>query len=145
MLNVYIFDLDGTIADFSHRRKYLTSPNKDYDKFYTDCMGDTPISHVITTMQLLYKAGAIILIVTGRRGEIKEDTQTWLEKYNVPYHELHMRPIGNRQLNFKVKEEMLTLILEKYSKEQIVAVFDDMSTVVEMWRTLGFEVFKITK
>lgn len=143
MDNVYIFDLDGTIADFSHRRQHLTKNPPDYEAFYTDCTNDAPIVHTITTIQLLHKAGAIILIVTGRRGEIKKETEKWLKKHNVPYHVLYMREIGDRRRDFEVKPEMLAKIHEKYSKEEIIAVFDDRPEMLVSWKSMGMKVFAI--
>ena len=31
-----VFDIDGVLADCSHRLKYIQGKDKDYDKFYSD-------------------------------------------------------------------------------------------------------------
>ena len=31
-----VFDIDGVLADCSHRLHYIQGENKDYDKFYSD-------------------------------------------------------------------------------------------------------------
>lgn len=31
-----VFDIDGVLADCSHRLKYIQGENKDYDKFYIE-------------------------------------------------------------------------------------------------------------
>jgi len=34
---IYIFDIDGTLADVSHRLHYITGETKDWDAFFAAC------------------------------------------------------------------------------------------------------------
>lgn len=43
----YIFDIDGTIADCSHRLHFITGEHKNWDAFYDACLDDAPINDVI--------------------------------------------------------------------------------------------------
>ena len=43
----YIFDIDGTLADCSHRLHYISGENKDWDTFYKECVNDKPIMDVV--------------------------------------------------------------------------------------------------
>lgn len=36
---IYIFDLDGTVADLTHRLHFITGETKDWDGFHGACFG----------------------------------------------------------------------------------------------------------
>lgn len=46
-----VFDLDGTLADDSHRKHYLDRDPKDWNGFYDACDGDNP---AYAMMDLMY-------------------------------------------------------------------------------------------
>ena len=46
----YIFDIDGTLADCSHRLHYISGEHKDWDAFYKECVNDKPIMGVIEVL-----------------------------------------------------------------------------------------------
>ena len=39
---IYIFDVDGTLMDIDHRRKYVEGDKKDFKKFFEYMPFDTP-------------------------------------------------------------------------------------------------------
>lgn len=53
-----VFDIDGVLADCSHRLKYIQGEDKDYDKFYSDkeIMKDKPIEGGKKIMDMLYNS-----------------------------------------------------------------------------------------
>ena len=61
-----IFDIDGTLMDISHRKKYVTQRPKDWSKFREETSNDTPNEDVFAIAKALQKAGHNILIASGR-------------------------------------------------------------------------------
>jgi hypothetical protein len=69
----YIFDIDGTLLDITHRLEFIESTprgKKDYVRFRDPELkkSDKPILPVIYIMNALHYEGHQIIIATGRRG-----------------------------------------------------------------------------
>jgi uncharacterized HAD superfamily protein len=133
MKNIVIVDIDGTIADCTHRLHYLE--NNDWDSFYEACDKDKPIQPIIDLVKILTKSYRVIFC-TGRRGEVGEKTGAWLQKYfgnTLPSYHYHMRKIGDRRPDTIIKPEMI----EKY-KNNIAFILEDRDSMVQKWRELGY-------
>lgn len=115
MKPLYIFDLDGTLADIEHRRhlvqksicpccggvvfvdleptNFCESCNgtgwkkPDWPEFYRQCVHDTPKWPVINTLISLARQGADVWIWSGRSSEVMNETREWLQRY-IPSDEL---------------------------------------------------------
>ena len=61
---IYIFDLDGTLADVGHRLHYISGNPKSWRSFFAACADDAPCKPVISTLQRLRKGGAEIYVKT---------------------------------------------------------------------------------
>ena len=140
---MYIFDLDGTIADLTHRYHYINNDNPDWDAFYDACDKDEPIKDVIDVLVNLYKAGETIYIVSGRSDQCKAKTQKWLADNKIPYFVLYMRKKGDHRPDDEVKQEWLDYWLEHHKKEEIKGVFEDRKRVVDMWRKNGITCYQM--
>ena len=132
-----IFDIDGTIADNTHRQHYLTSKKKDWKNFFAEMDLDIPIQSIITLMQIIYRnhtrPQTNIILVTGRPERYRLVTMSWLTKYQIPWHQLWMRKDGDRREDWVVKEEILKTLIEHFDTLPIFVV-DDRQQVVDMWR-----------
>ena len=137
-----IFDLDGTLADISERRKLcdLGDGKLDWDKFFEsdNIELDKPFTKIITLTNMFKNIGINIAILSGRSKSTKEATQKWLKLNNVPYNILKMRPT-NRKWKFipddKLKEMWLDDLWPEPEREgKLFMVFDDRQKVVDMWR-----------
>lgn len=134
-MKCYIFDIDGTIADCSHRLHYIhPRPAKDWRAFFAACADDKPIQHIITLIWRLADDDRVLL-VSGRSDECREATTTWLEKHWVPYDRLYMRKAGDHRDDDILKSEMLDQILADGYRP--IMAFDDRDRVVAMWRKRG--------
>ena len=78
---LYIFDLDGTLADITHRLHYIQQDKKDWRGFFAACVDDAPILPTIRTLQALHKSGADVWIWSGRSDECKAQTVKWLQRH----------------------------------------------------------------
>lgn len=155
---LYVFDLDGTICDISHRLHFIgatenkfvpfseTTP-KEWDKFHAACVDDKPIFEVITVARALHKAGHTLVYSTGREDGSRSLTVDWLMKYKVPllpsYSGLYMRKYGDHREDYVVKSELLDQILEKFAGYDIGGAFEDRQQVVDMYRSRGIKVFQV--
>ena len=149
MKDVYIVDIDGTLADLSHRLHFIQSDPKEWDAFYDACDEDKPIWGVISVIQALTDARYAIVFVTGRPERVRNETNKWL-RYNgllintqtLTRHPLIMRADGDHRPDTEVKKELVEkLIADGY---RIAGVFEDRPSVCRVWREMGFTVFQMT-
>lgn len=111
MTPLYIFDLDGTLADLKHRRHHVERPSlkcydcggnnrrncercaeldagwkPNWDAFHAACVDDTPIAPVIEVLSTLltfssYVDAHDIWIFSGRSATVEVETRAWLGKH----------------------------------------------------------------
>jgi FMN phosphatase YigB (HAD superfamily) len=137
MTPLYIFDLDGTLADLTHRLHFIdrdspTSP--DWQGFFEACINDKPIFEMIGLARKLKQSGCEIWIVSGRSDQVREETICWLNAHCVPHDVLLMRSEGDYRPDYKIKQEMLDNMLDQ-DRDRIMMTLDDRDQVVQMWRS----------
>jgi len=132
-----IFDIDGTIADLTHRRQYIATKPKNYAAFHKGVTNDLPIWPVINVLLAMKAAGYKIVLCSGRDGDFRQRTVDWLARFGVPYDALYMRAGKDYRADDIIKEELLDQILADGYKPEIV--FDDRDRVVAMWRRRGLK------
>ena len=130
---IVIFDIDGTLADVSERLHHIKKKPKDWDSFFKGIPQDKAIRSMVRLCNILHASGIKILLCTGRREQDRAETVKWLAQQGVNYHELILRPDGDRRSDVIVKREMLADI----DRSKILFVVEDRSGVVEMWRSEG--------
>lgn len=135
MTPCYVFDIDGTVADLSHRLHHIEKQPKDWDAFFADCHKDVPIGHVRQLLQDLSKSGAKIVYVSGRSDQVRSETAAWLLGHLFPAGELYMRTAGDHRPDNIVKAELLDELLDDGFRP--IMAFDDRNQVVVMWRQKG--------
>ncbi len=84
MSRCYIFDIDGTLADLSHRLPLIQQTPKDWDGFFAACPDDAPIQHMINLAIDVALAGARIIYISGRSDQCREATEDWLRRHALP-------------------------------------------------------------
>lgn len=147
--SLYIFDLDGTLANIEHRLPLLQSKERDrWRRFYEACDRDEPNLPIVETLNRLSASGAEIWLFSGRSDDVREKTIFWLALYTVLKIEeidqvLSMRPSGDYREDVDLKREWLQGMLD-VDRERLVAIFEDRSRLVAMWRELGITCFQVT-
>jgi hypothetical protein len=131
----YLFDIDGTLADCSHRIGHITGDKKDWRAFFAACDGDNPIQHIVGLCQTLSDADQEIVYVSGRSDECRELTLEWLARHQLPDAPLYMRKAGDHRPDDLVKGELLDAVIADGWAP--VMAFDDRDRVVAMWRARG--------
>lgn len=130
----YLFDLDGTLADGSHRIHHILSQPKDWDSYFSRLEDDDLIVHVAEVCKAIAETYDVVY-VTGRPEEYREPTRRWMRRHHLPSGPLYMRPAGDRRNDDVVKIEILGRLRD--DGYEVLMAFDDRSRVVRAWRQAG--------
>jgi len=143
-IQTVIFDMDGTLCDISHRIHYISGrqADKNYDKFHTECVNDTPHLDVIQLLKIMWEKYFVIAIVSGRSDMVRTETMEWLKKYDIPYQYLFMRKHGDHRPDWLIKRDILTNELKDHN---VFCAFDDRDQVVSLWRSKGIRCYQVAK
>ena len=131
----FICDVDGTVADLTHRRHYLDQKPKNWKMFYANISNDIPILPVIETIQALYVARHRIIFCTGRPEDYRAETTGWLSQHVTQPKFLYMRTRNDFRDDATIKLELLQRIRSDGFDPRMA--FDDRDRVVKMWRDQG--------
>lgn len=105
---IAFFDMDGVLADCTHRLKYADS--KDYDKFYSPVLiaKDLPKETGIELLRLMVAAGKKIVIITSRREVCHETTRQWLHNNGIEIatEDIYCRYPGDTRKSYVVKLDL---------------------------------------
>lgn len=141
---VYIFDIDGTIANIEHRLPLITGENKDWDLFYQMMYNDKPICDVVQTLRRLKNTGADIIFITGRPDKYMKETEEWLRRYTeISKPMLIMRKNGDHREDYIVKKELYEKFIKPFFTIHTLGVFEDRKQCVDMWRSLGLTCYQV--
>lgn len=142
-----VFDIDGVLADCSHRLKYIQGEDKDYDSFYSydEILKDKPIlnlNKILFNIQCAESSDIDIKFITARNIKSITATAEWLEKYfsiMVEEGDILMRPKNDYRPAHEVKKD---LIEKHIGFENILFAFDDDDQVNEMYKKHGVMCYK---
>lgn len=136
---IVIIDLDGTIANCEHRQHHVQGPGKkDWKAFFNGMEDDTLNRPLNLVLEALQECGYELYFVTARPSNYKTKTVRWLlEKagWKEDEYEIRMRNAGDYRADNIVKQEILDSI--RTEGREILVVFDDRKSVVDMWRANG--------
>jgi phosphoglycolate phosphatase-like HAD superfamily hydrolase len=139
---VYVFDIDGTISNLTHRLHFIKQEPKNWDEFFSACWKDSPIWPVIHVAQALAEKHRIVFI-TGRSETSRTHTTSWLAWYSL-FGDVYMRPRGDHRPDDVVKPELLRKLQTELAEgEQILGIFEDRKSVVDAYRKMGIQVFQV--
>ena len=143
MKQFVIFDIDGTIADCSHRVHHANA--KEWEEFHLLCDED-PVIVPVADLLVALSASATILLLTGRPERYRYKTQQWLKKSGLDmyYAELIMREDDNFMKDGQMKLVALETRFGDYEgvMDNVWFVVDDRDTVVEALRNYGLTVLQ---
>lgn len=147
MIDAVIFDIDGTLADCSHRLHYITQKPKDWDSFFGQVDKDRPITEIRDlAFACLISDQFKVIFCTGRPEKTRKATLKWLENQGLikitienldAKDRLFMRKDKDHRPDDEVKQDLLKEI--RAAGYNPIVVFEDRSRVVEMWRRNGIK------
>lgn len=88
-INLYIFDIDGVVADISHRLHYMREKN--YEKFYSDeeLAKDEEIAAGINLVNRLFESdNSFVVFMTGRPASTEVATWKWMAEHKVKHSQM---------------------------------------------------------
>ena len=142
---MFIFDIDGTIADATHRLHHIIGDNKDWEAYDKLCHEDIPIKSIITIANCLYYNDFDIMLLTGRNERTRKDTEAWLQHNHVRYDFLIMRGFDDRREDTIVKLENLAKFREDCPEFKIQTIFEDRKRLTEAFRAEGYHVCQVAE
>lgn len=138
---IALIDIDGTIANTSHRDQYITGKTKDYKKFQARAIHDRPIPNAIALVKALSKYLDIVYL-TGRNETIRDETAEWLKLNGCPRGKLVMRDT----LDFRPAAEFKkAMVQQQIGTDKIAMALDDDLTVRSMYEGLGIKTIPVKK
>jgi hypothetical protein len=147
MKTIIVCDIDGTIADLSHRLKYIRpdhpefSGKKDWASFHAGVVDDTPHKDVKLILTTLTAARNGVIYMSGRNEVSRKDTEMWLYRHGFPHGQVYMRADGDFRDDAIVKEEIIDRM--GLTPDMVLCVLDDRDRVVAMWRRRGFRCLQV--
>ena len=138
-----IFDIDGTLADITHR-VHLAQAKK-FNEFFDAMVDDVPNGPIVALLNGILNTGSLdtylqVIYCTGRPEKYRSVTQSFIDDIQRYSRDcpLLMRPNKQRSVpDYEIKQGMLDGILNHVSKENILYAVDDRQQVVDMWRSNG--------
>lgn len=131
---VVICDIDGTLAHMNDKRKPF-----DWHKVGVDDI-DAGVAHLLDAIRCIDYAK--VFLFSGRDEVCRPETEEWLERHDIEYDLLAMRPEDNNEDDREIKSRML----EKYviGQYNVLFVVDDRPKVCRMWRDVyGLRVMQV--
>ncbi|MHA3704775.1 phosphatase domain-containing protein [Jatrophihabitans sp. YIM 134969] len=134
--NYTVFDIDGVVADVSHRLHHLEPRQRDWFAFHEAADRDP----VLGTGRALAEQAALdgdIVWLTGRPAWSRRLTQTWLDAAGLPAGPLLMREDGDHRPAKYVKLQEIRRLGRERAGE-LITVVDDDPAVVDTLTAAGF-------
>ncbi|MDQ3146885.1 MAG: hypothetical protein M3R01_08130 [Actinomycetota bacterium] len=89
-----VFDLDGVLSNASSRQHFLERPRRDWRGFF-DAAGDDALIEEVARLTELLDPGLCVVLLTARPLRIQDRTLGWLERHQLRWDLLVMRPDGD--------------------------------------------------
>ncbi len=131
-------DIDGVIADPTHRLHYVERRPKDWDAFFAAAAEDPPLPEGLAVAQRL-AADHDIVYLTGRPERCRADTVAWLDRHGLPTGRLVMRRAGDRR---PARVAKLGLLRRLAAEQPVKVLVDDDDAVCAAAEDAGFAVLR---
>jgi hypothetical protein len=125
------FDVDGT----------LTMGPKNRSPYEWQKVGQDEVNEPVKAMTHLFHVDNQIIIVSGRDGSCRSETEKWLADNNIVYDYLYMREANDNRPDDIVKEEIIdNMILTQFNIKLWV---DDRLKVCRMVYRKGIPLLRV--
>jgi len=145
MKKVWVFDIDGTLADNMHRQCHIVDGKKDWNKFFEEQHKDTPYYAVMEIFDTLVSTGHKCIIITARCERFRKETLEWLNKHHeteIKSEDVYMRPLEDRTDDDKIKMNILNEFLSNNPEYKVMGIFEDRHRIIDAFRDAGYYVFE---
>jgi len=137
---IYIFDLDGTIIDSSHRATHDEEGNIDLkgwkEKSTKDYIFQDSLLPLYAKLQEVYKNGDMVILCTAR--ELGKWDYEYINMHNIYYDRIISRPKGNQTKDHILKKNQCRYLFTLPQYKDIEKwFFDDNWSNLEALAELG--------
>ncbi len=144
-----VFDLDGTIADVTHRMHFIR-PNpavdpvtgkkvkRRFDRFHAACVDDgvvEPVAYLYR--QFVANPDVTVVVLSGRDVATLDETVQWFARNDLPMPDDMILKSGDQHTPDVEQKRTIADQIEQRYGEPIAMVFEDRQRVVEMWKARG--------
>lgn len=146
MTPIFLFDLDGTLANCTHRLPLLP----DWDAFFAACSDDVPIANTLFLFRTLtMHPSDSTRVLTGRSNAMRTSTLSWLHTHaqiglGTLDDILHMRPENDHRPDVLFKRDWMRSQPVEF-RAAIAGIFEDRSRVCQMWRDEGYTCYQVAQ
>ena len=133
-----VFDIDGVLADVSHRVHFLEQRRKDWGAFFGAAVEDDELPQGTALVHEAAKECEIAYL-TGRPEVCRQDTQEWLHAQGFPAGSLVMRPNRDHRPARAAKPPMLAQLA---AGRVVAIVVDDDLEVCDAYEAAGWTVLR---
>jgi len=131
-----VCDIDGVLADVTHRLHHLETRPKNWRGFFAAADRDPVLEPGVALVRELSQQHEV-LYLTGRPAHLRRATLRWLARHALPPGDLVMRRAGD----FRPAREVKLAELDHLSEQRAVdIVVDDDPAVVAALRAAGYAV-----
>lgn len=134
MRSLAVFDIDGVLADVTHRLHFLDGWR--WERFFAAADRDPLLDEGASRLRGA-QLDRDVVYLTGRPERNRSLTERWLARHDLPTGPLHMRPDRDHRPARFVKREVLRDLARARS---IASVIDDDPAVVAMLEADGWPV-----
>ncbi|MBK9740168.1 MAG: hypothetical protein IPO93_11750 [Actinobacteria bacterium] len=131
---IAIFDIDGVLADASHRQHHVAARPKDWDAFFA-AVGADPVIHAGRDRLLAEAQRHEVVLLSGRPERTRTDTEAWLLAAGMGRPRVLLRDDQDRRPAAVVKSELISTLAPP---DQVAVVIDDDDSVVAALAAMGY-------
>ncbi|MER5717919.1 hypothetical protein [Streptomyces sp. NPDC002132] len=133
-----VFDLDNTLADTSHRQRFLERRPRDWNAFFAAAPQDPPIPEGVA-LAVESARECEVVYLTGRPERCRRDTLEWLARHGLPDGRVYMRRDDDRRPARRTKLD----VLRRLGRDREVRILvDDDELVCDDAERAGFAVLR---
>ena len=131
---IAVVDIDGVLADATHRQHLVARRPKDWDAFFA-AVGEDPVIEPGRDLVRSLAADHAIVLLSGRPERTRVDTVAWLERHGIDWERLVLRPDADHRPAPAVKAGLIATV---GTPDEVDVVVDDDVRVLERLAALGY-------
>ncbi len=135
-----VFDIDGVLADVSHRLHHLAAKPKNWPAFFADAAADPPLGEGVSLAQALAGEHRLVYL-TGRPARLRDVTEAWLVQHGLPRGPVMMRRSGDYR---PARTTKLEVVRQLAAEHPVHVVIDDDPAVIQALHDAGFAAMHAT-
>jgi phosphoglycolate phosphatase-like HAD superfamily hydrolase len=131
---IAVFDIDGVLADPTHRQHHVARRPKDWDAFFA-AVGDDEVLAAGKARLHTLAADHDVVLLSGRPESTRAETEAWLARHGIEVSRLVLRRNADHRPAAQVKAELIASI---GGPAEVAIVVDDDETVTARLGASGY-------